>query len=190
MILLSSQTQHLRVGRPNSTSGELMIPGCAFGSLGLATITADGDVYAPWMTDHSLLIDKLVSEVTVAAGTVFRMGLYAADEDWQPIGSPLADSGDLDSSTTGVKTYTPSTPIFIPPGRYLGVVNGTGGTQFRYASSVPENMFINPATQSTVWTRFVVSRGYSAFPTPGARWDLPASGTVPTVHFVFYRIVT
>ena len=67
------------------------------------------DNYHPLvLVEGPTLIDQFAFEVTIAdAGKVARVGLYAADARWQPIGVPLADSGDISLTGTGVKTYTP-----------------------------------------------------------------------------------
>lgn len=66
---------------------------------------------------QSLTFDQVACEVSGAgAGSAIRLGLYTADEDWQP-SALVADFGTVDSTGTGVKTV--SSTNTLTPGRYL-----------------------------------------------------------------------
>ena len=78
--------------------------------------------------------DQIAIEQTAAAaaGKLFRIGLIAADEWWQPTGSVLIESGTFAADgANGVKTYTPGSPVLLPAGNYLGVVHSDGAPVIR-----------------------------------------------------------
>ena len=163
------------------------VPGTA-GSSTTSSTAADTDYYFPWWTPTPIVIDQLACAVTtVNSGTVARIGLYRADRDWQPTGAPLADSGDLTTSGTGTKTYTPSSPLYLPRGRYLSVLNSdTGTTVFTVMFGTLAG--VSSTISSGVISRLAVARAYAAFPTPGTAWDTVITGNGPNNHMVFFRV--
>lgn len=61
-----------------------------------------------WAPKRASSLDRLAAEVTTAvAGRFFRLGLYrnVADPASFYPGALLADSGDIESATTGIKAY-------------------------------------------------------------------------------------
>ena len=81
--------------------------------------------------------DQIAIEQTAAAaaGKLFRIGLIAADKWWQPTGSVLIESGTFAADgANGVKTYTPGSPVLLPPGNYLGVVHSDGAPAIRVSA--------------------------------------------------------
>jgi len=63
---------------------------------------------------EEITIDRLAIYVSVvgAAGSVVRMGLYADDGTLHP-GQLIYDSGEINTTTTGLKTAAPPSPIVI-----------------------------------------------------------------------------
>lgn len=182
-----------RLGRPKR-SGETYycVPGVGWVDSGSVGGVAGADFYEPWYTPTPLVIDQLASEVTTAlAATNFRIGFYHADGDWQPIGPPLADSGNLSSASTGVKTYTPGTPIYVPRGRYLSVRNCDSATPFfRTYRGILANQGLDSALGTSGILNFRVTRAYAAFPTPGTAWTVEDNTSSAAWFHVFYRITT
>ena len=81
--------------------------------------------------------DQIAIEQTTAAaaGKLFRIGLIAADKWWQPTGSVLIESGTFAADgANGVKTYTPGSPVLLPPWNYLGVVHSDGAPAIRVSA--------------------------------------------------------
>jgi hypothetical protein len=153
--------------------------------------SANFDIYVPFFTSTPIVVGLLSAEVTTLdSAKNFRMGFYAADTDWQPIGAPLADSGDISTTTTGVKTYTPGTPILLSPGRYVSVVNtDTATAAFRVGRGHLPGSAMQPAMGTSLFAQqFNVSRTHAAFPTPGTAWTASSVGTVPHFHVVFYQV--
>ena len=174
-------------------SGEtyLSIPGVMLVSTSALSLVLDTDIYQAFYVDTPIVVDQLVAEVSTGTTGNMRIGLYAADRSFQPIGAPLADSGSIDTSSTGVKTYTPSTPVYLPRGRYLTVVNASanGALLTGLRGGLPG--LVVDSTLSTVpfFNSFRVSRTYAAFPTPGTAWDTEGStGNVPQPYAVFLRV--
>jgi hypothetical protein len=166
------------------------IPGAGITTNTSNATVADTDYYAPWLASTPIIIDQLaIHVVTVSAGTVARIGFYAADTDWQPTGAPLADSGNLDTSTTGTKTYTPGSPISVPVGRYVSVLNSDTGTTTFTVAVASMSAYFTTVNVGPI-SRYSVGRAYAAFPTPGTAWTTIETGAGSTPHMVFYRVST
>jgi hypothetical protein len=166
------------------------VPGCTLATVATRGMTANEDAYAPWLTPTPIVIDQLAAEVTVAAGTNFRIGFYAATTDWQPTGAPLADSGNLDASTTGIKTYTPGTPISVPAGRYVSIVNCDGAPSLRAYRGNPNTGLDTALGATSIIVAQRVARTYGAFPTPGTAWTAIDVSSGGISHLVVYRVST
>jgi hypothetical protein len=152
------------------------------------SVSANVDYYQPIFVDTPLVVDRLAVEVTTSVGTNFRIGMYAADTDWQPVGAPVADSGDIAVATPAVKTYTPGTPLFLPRGRYLGVLNADGAATFRVGQgNGPATMHLTTLGGSMPET-YKVARTYAAFPTPGTAWTGNDSSSYGLRSFLWLRI--
>jgi hypothetical protein len=190
-FLAPARDPSYKMGRAKATGGTvyLSIPGCPVVSTSTASPGNGQDNYGAWFASTPLIIDQLSAEVTTGGGTNFRMGFYAADANWQPVGAPLADSGSLDSVTPAVKTYTPASPIYVPPGRYVSVINADSGTTaFRVFRVAMETAFGTALGSSPFLAAMTVSRAHAAFPTPGTAWTSVTTSTVPLLHYIAYRV--
>lgn len=168
------------------------LPGMVAQSVIAGTRSVDTDFYGPLYVDSPLVVDQLAAEVSTSqASQNFRMGLYAADDDLQPIAGPLVDSGDISTATTGVKTYTPSAPLYLPRGRYLTVFSTNASTaQWRGARGCMIIGAFNSVLGSGLLVQAIsVGRTYAAFPTPGTPWTVTATGTSVLPYVVFLRIL-
>jgi hypothetical protein len=174
-------------------SGETYIgvPGASLSASSTATVTANRDYYAFLYVKTPIVVDQLISEVTtLVAASNFRIGMYRADRDWQPVGVPLADSGNLSSATTGVKTYTPATPLYLAAGRYLSVINSDASPAVRVFRGIPETPIDAALGGSSFLSSVYVSRAYAAFPSPGTAWDTDLLAASAMQHYVLYRVLT
>lgn len=198
-FLAPERDRAFKFGRPKGNSVTYYtVPGNVLGAAPTSGSPNAGnafDVYAPFYVQTPVIIDQLAAEiVTLVAAKNFRMGFYAADTDWQPVGAPLADSGDISTATTGVKTYTPGTPIYVPRGRYLSVMNhndNTGTAVWRmWKMNLPVVGTAFPATLSTAMLDAAwVSRAYAGFPTPGTPWNaVETTSNTGWLHYILYRI--
>jgi hypothetical protein len=167
------------------------VPG-TFGVTGSTqSLSVNIDYFSYWYTNTPLVIDQLVVEVTTSTSGNFRMGLTAVDADLQPVGAPLADSGSIALATPAVKTYTPGTPIYVPPGRYAGILAMDTAATFRtWAAGYPNGPSFTVAGGTNNMTIFnSKSRTYAAFPTPAATFaDADIQGTGGSKHWVVYRV--
>jgi hypothetical protein len=167
------------------------VPGQLFSVISSLTgWAADTDYYEPWFTPTPIVVDQLACEVT-AAGTNIRIGLYRADADWQPIGAPLADSGSIEAGT-GVKTYTPGTPLYLPRGRYLAVGNlDNAATALRnFRGTAPTTMLDSALGATAFVIKTKVARAYAAFPTPGTPWDTVETSSTAGSRVIVFRVST
>lgn len=183
-----------RINRGRSAATNyLSIPGLVQTSQGSGQYNANYDHYAPMLVASPIVVDQLSFEVSTAeAGKNMRVGLYAADARWQPIGAPLADSGNISLTATGVKTYTPGTPLTLPRGRYLAAWNmdSNGVAALRYALGGIPGAAFNPTTLSSnqIVGQLRVSRALAAFPTPGTAWDTGDAGPSAGVFPIYLRV--
>jgi hypothetical protein len=83
------------------------------------------------------LITSFSLDLRIADGaaTNTRQGIYSADIDGRP-DALLADSGNIDVSTTGDKFTNLATPLFLPAGiYYFGIVSDSAVVQWRGPNS-------------------------------------------------------
>jgi len=171
---------------------QLDLPGVLWSNTVSASAhSANIDRYAPFIVEAPRRFDRLYAEVTSAAtgGNTMRLGIFRAGRAWQPSGGPLVDSGTIASDSTGVKTYTPSSPFILQPGRYMTVVNASALVTLRaYRGACLDGVPIDPLITSGGYnTDWQVSRTYAAFPTPGTAWTGANAGTGLTNYCVFLR---
>jgi hypothetical protein len=169
------------------------LPGVSVSSVSLSSPAGDTDVYSPIYVSTPIVVDQLAFEVGIlVAGGNARIGLYAADTDWQPVGAPLADSGNISIATTGVKTYTPATPIALAPGRYVTVYNQSDTTfTANIRNLIGSVAFANVDTAigaTPSHSLLSIARAYAAFPTPGALWTTPSPTATAPANKVLLRI--
>lgn len=173
----------------NGSIQDAVIPGVVVVSVSAQPLVVNRDEFAPWRIYSPIKIDQLLSEVTVTGGTNFRMGLYAANEKWQP-GKLLIDSGNLSSASTGVKTYT--TAVILPPGRYLSVINSDGSPTFRvYMGVMESHPVISSLGPVAILNAGGDARTYGAFPNPATQQvgDTDTnSASAGWWHIVAYRL--
>jgi hypothetical protein len=86
------------------------------------------------------VVSLSVSVTTLGAGSVIRAGLYACNEKGY-MGALLATTGDLDGTTTGVKTGTLSSPVSLPPGWYFTSVVSSATVSVTGYQSAVANVF-------------------------------------------------
>lgn len=170
------------------------LPGIAAGvQTTTRSYTLNNDYYSAFVTLTPIVFDQAATEVTASPGgsNQMRIGLYAADPDLQPLGAPLMDSGDIDVSSTGIKTYTPSTPVYLPPGSYLTILNhnGSGTLTCQITGSTAPLSLVSTLGASPIIDRMSVARTYAAFPTPGTAWTSVSNiSTRGFSHPIVFRI--
>jgi len=122
-------------GAPKTGSTTYYVqPGFVPSSVSTLSLSANFRYMFQFWLPTAATCDQIAIEQTTAAaaGKLFRIGLIAADKWWQPTGSVLIESGTFAADgSNGVKTYTPGSPVLLPPGNYLGVVHSDGAPGIR-----------------------------------------------------------
>lgn len=194
-FLAPHRADESRTGRAKASGGTVYywLPGSGEESLGTQTFTDARTYYTPFMLRAPILVDQFACEVTISQTSAnVRIGLYASSRDWQPTGAPRADSGSVATATTGVKTYSPAAPLYLPPGRYLTAVRfDVANVQLRVARGVGD---VGQAYLTTLGSNsanlFYVNEAYGAYATTGTAWtDNIASNAYGMFHPVFLRLL-
>jgi hypothetical protein len=180
--------------RPLDPAAQFVAPNVRWNSIGTLTLTANLLWYQALVVEAPMVIDGLMTQVsTGAASSEIRLGLYAADEDWQPVGAPIVDAGKIDSSTTGYKTASFSA-ITIGRGRYVSAHVSNGTPTVRRAAGVVTGAFgTGSATLTNVQTVSLQITGQSSvftngFPNPPVAWTEAGITTGFPWYTVFLRV--
>lgn len=142
------------------------VPGLTLTSKGSGTIGTLRK-YVPVFWAEPVHIDNLVAEVTGGAsgGRAMRVGLYEAT--FYGIPGALIAEGEIDASSTGVKTV--AVDQTLPPGRYLLCFqSNTSNASFRFHRVSPSNQVLLGTNN---WGRPSVSVAYGPLDDPGVAWD-------------------
>lgn len=182
----------VKLNRPKvAGTAVLTIPGVEATGIGTAALTANTVKYEPFFTATPITIDQLVCEVTTpgAASTTIRLGIYAADDNGQPLGL-IIDAGTVTADSNAVKAITLGTPIVLAPGNYLAAINSDGTPTLRCARA---GSMISGFAATLGASPFIVSitavQTYAAFPSTGlAATALNGGGGSAATHMVFFRV--
>ena len=100
------------------------IPNAQWQANSTQAVVANQVRYNGFSIDQPITVSALVCEVTTTGtATLLRLGLYAADADWQP-GALIVDGGTVDATGTGNKSA--SVNVVLQPGNYLAALNANG----------------------------------------------------------------
>jgi hypothetical protein len=165
----------------NATNVTLLGAGYSYGTPGTQagvssnlTLSANRDYPHMFFVYKKILVDMVHFTVTTgpsSSGTV-RCGLYAADSDFQPTGSPIINSSSVTvaASTAGVATYyVEVTPVILEPGAYIAVINLSQNMGFRF---VRAGIAMMPGDTDSIAYASYASRTHGAFPDPGVKWNI------------------
>lgn len=153
---------------------------------------ASFDYYHPIWCASYLTFDQVVSEVTTAsgsAGSVARVGIFAADSSWQP-GTLIEEFGTIATDALGVKTIAPAAGTrTLPGGRYLLAMNCSAGTTtFRSGRGSPGTMLSAALGPSAMADTLRVPRTHAAFPSPGTAWTTIVFSAIGLQQSIFLRV--
>lgn len=97
--------------------------------------------YIPFLLRVASPIASLAVNVTVAgaAGVTARLGIYVCTEKGY-MGNLLAQTSDIDMSSTGLKAGTFGAPIMLPPGWYFVAVVCSGAVTLTSHAAAATNM--------------------------------------------------
>lgn len=172
----------------NTTRYTYGIPNRGLISITTAANTANVDYYVPFFISKSTVVDMAYFEVTTGPGsnsTVY-FGIYAADNNFQPTGSPVVnDSVAVGSAATGIfsKQFT---PVTLSPGNYLFGVNSTVAMTFRATTSASSNNVTGIGTNG-LFLYPTANRTAAAFPSSPTAWNTQNGGTVGQRNFINLR---
>jgi hypothetical protein len=168
------------------------IPGAQWQSNSTQAIVANQVRYNGFITDTGITIDALVAEISATGtATLLRMGIYAADTDWQPVGAPVVDGGTVSAAAAVAVSITVNATL--APGRYITALNADGTCTLRSwrGDGTRGGWGIAPAlgagSQNTI---VVATQTFGALPTPGTVFvtaGITAGNTAPT-HVMLVRI--
>lgn len=177
------------IGRPKISGGAAQwgIPGVVSVNNGTKVLGVNNVVYSFFYVTEPITILLASFEVTAAPASSanVRVGVTAADTDWQPTGAPLLDQAvAVGSGATGVFSTT-AISIALAPGRYLSVQNCDVTMTVR--AILGGLTGILPAMGSAMWIgKFTASQTYGAFPTPGTAWTTASGNGNGHQHSVVY----
>lgn len=173
----------------------LAVPGLPGGApVGTRAYQVNLDYYFPIFCSSYLTFDQVAVEVSTAsgsAGSVGRVGLYAATSSWQPTGTLIEEFGTIATDSTGVKTLTVNgaTTRTLPGGRYVLALNVNGATvTLRTVKGSPSTLFVSTLGASPSVALFSVSRAHAAFPSTGSTWTTAPGAATGFDQAIFLRV--
>jgi hypothetical protein len=164
------------------------LPGVMYDALANAfALTANTIRYMPFRIPDgtTLAVDRIWFEVTtLQAGSNARIGVWAADINWQPTGAPLIDATTT-TATTGAKNITVSATLTA--GRYIaGIVSDAniscraGIARVSWGSDHSGTAVAAGGSSQMITNRRVALTYPGTMPTPGPAWtatDTSATNT-------------
>ena len=126
-------------------------------------------------------------EVTTGPGSAanLRVGVYQADNEMQPTGSVLFDSGNVSVASAFTGTKTGSMSLALSPGAYLIAVNFSANMSLRVVGTT-SNWVSSTLGSNPIDSNFFAAQTYGAFPSPGTLWSGASTWTIGG-HVVFFR---
>jgi hypothetical protein len=163
-----------------------MLPGVYWTSLANAVaLTANRIWYVPFMIrSGSLAVDRIHAEVTTnVASSNIRLGVYAADINWQPTGAALID-GTASSATTGSKAITVSATLNA--GRFLACIVSDAAVSVRAGSAITGwgsdhggTATTSPTSAQVITGRYVNLTYPASLPNSGPAWTTTTATATP-----------
>jgi hypothetical protein len=167
------------------------IPGTGLSAVGTRILQNNRTYYSPFYTPEVIDIDSIISEVTAGAAGSLRLGIYDADEDWQP-GDLIADWGTVDTASNAVKIISLGSPTSIPIGRYVIAASCSASITVRITrgygySGVQATM---GGANFAALLMVTGGGGGGALPDPGAAWDTWQPGGFGGEYIAMLRYTT
>jgi hypothetical protein len=172
----------------NTTRYTYGTPGAGFTTVSTQSVTANTDFFEPFIITAPTVVDLLAWEVTTAPASTATVhgAIYAADDNFQPTGAPLAAFGGVSvaTSTTGVYA-TQITPVTLQPGTY--VLGFNTSVVFTARSARQQAALIHTLGANPVLLTTSATRTNAAFPNPSTGWNTRAASSVGRNTFSFLR---
>jgi hypothetical protein len=172
----------------NTTRYSYGVPEMQGSSVVSQVLNPNRDFYFPFRITQSLIVDMFGFEVTTgpASASTTYMAIYNADNDLQPVGSPVATaSAAVAASTAGVGLYRLQfTPVTLPAGNYVIGLNSSVQTTYRTirggVSSLIETIGATPFITTPQVVR--TAAAFSASPLPWVEKGTGNSGSLNPIH--------
>jgi len=165
------------------------LPNRGFVSVGLRALSANQDYFDDFVVKSPTVVDLLAFAVTTAPSSTATVhaAIYAADENYQPVGAPVAVFGPISVATSTTAFYTTQiTPVTLTPGNYLLGFNSSVAVTLRNGRRA--TLFVGPIGATPMAANLNSDRTNAAFPStlPGwyRRFD---TSTVGQETFAFLR---
>lgn len=190
-VLLKPQPRAPGTAKISGGATQYGIPFTYPTSISTSGLSANVIRYVPLIVLSAVRLSQVAFEVTIGplSDANVRIGIYAADSDYQPAGSCLSDSSDIAVATafTGVKTAAVS--VNLPAGIYLIAINTSVAMTIRtYVSGTTS--FIAALGASSGIQRFEKSSAYAAFASPGVAWDTVNAANAGQQNFCVWQWTT
>jgi hypothetical protein len=153
---------------------------------GVATLAVDTMFAVPYFSGRGGTIDRIACNVStgIASGKV-RLGIYTSTSDSNPYPATLVlDSGELDASTSGVKTATVSQVLDTNALLWFVYTCGTATPGMRTVGATAFPILGSDNTMVTnMGVGWFVARAYGALPAsfPGSASISTATGNTPLI---------
>jgi hypothetical protein len=172
----------------NTTRYSYGVPEMQGSSVVSQSLNPNRDFYFPFRITQSLIVDMFGFEVTTgpASASTTYLAVYNADNDLQPVGSPVATaSAAVAASTAGVGLYRLQfTPVTLPAGNYVIGLNSSVQTTYRTirggVSSLIETIGATPFITTPQVVR--TAAAFSASPLPWVERGTGNSGSLNPIH--------
>jgi hypothetical protein len=172
----------------NTTRYSYGVPEMQGSSVVSQSLNPNRDFYFPFRITQSLIVDMFGFEVTTgpASASTTYLAVYNADNDLQPVGSPVATaSAAVAASTAGVGLYRLQfTPVTLPAGNYVIGLNSSVQTTYRTirggVSSLIETIGATPFITAPQVVR--TAAAFSASPLPWVEKGTGNSGSLNPIH--------
>lgn len=158
------------------------------GAIGTASLGNENLRVSQWVVTEAVTIARFNAEFTVAgeAGSVFRIGVWAADGAGGIPSTLVVDAGTVATSgSPGVVEVTLGSPVTIQPGVYWigGAVQNAPSTQPTMRTVTPlwpggplTTSLPAAGTSAPGWLKAAVSGAFGAFTSPGTSSNVPRIG--------------
>ncbi len=153
-------------------------------SVTVGSPTANNMRAVPFMSGRGGTLDRIGIEVTTAVAGNIRIGIYDNTSDtYLYPNNLLVDSGDINTSTTGMKTAIIN-PTLNPNSLYWFVILNDAAPALRYITGGGCAMLlgVGPIINSTMYGHLMVSQIFGALPATFTTGGGPtATGTAPAI---------
>jgi hypothetical protein len=173
----------------NTTRYTYGVPNVPISAIGVVQLAANTINYSWFTVSKACTVDLAQFEVTTgpASNADVYVGVYAADDNFNPIGAPIFDTGAIAVNTSATGVFRRQfAPVTLQPGAYVTAILPSVVMSVRRANGgityVAGGMGANP---TPVWSLAGLTAG--ALPTTGPEATVFAGGGQIQSQLVFLR---